>query len=160
MPVSDYTPTPSEVGALVRARTVDVGGNETGTFNENTRPKNTEVEELIQDTVQECYPFFGQDVPDSLGAEKDTLRKSAKRCIVFGVAALIELNYFPEQVGANRSPYKMYQERYEKMQKSVAKAISDVESGDEPGTDDEAQLALYDGFPVDEGGMVGWNSTW
>jgi hypothetical protein len=160
MPVSDYTPTPSEVGALVRARTVDDGGNETGMFTEQTRPTQAEVTELIQDTVQECYPMFGQDIPDALGNEKDVLRKSAKRCVVFGVAALIELNYFPEQVGANRSPYKMYQERYEKAQKAVAKAVSDIESGDEPGTDDEAQLALYDGFPVDEGGMVGWNSVW
>ncbi len=160
MPVSEYTPTPAEVGALVRARTVDSGGNETGTFTNLTRPNEAEVLSLIADTVQECYPYFGQTIPESLGEEKHALREAAKRCIAFGVAALIEISYFPEQVGANRSPYKMYQERFEKGQKAIQKAIADLEAGDEPGTDDNAQLAMYDGFPVDEGGMVGWNSVW
>jgi hypothetical protein len=160
MPVSEYTPTVAEVGALVRARTVDAGGNETGTFSNTTRPSEAEVLNLINDCVQECYSFFGQDIPDSLGEEKNALRNSAKRCVSFGAAALVELSYFPEQVGTNRSPYKMYQERYEKGHKVIAKSISDIEAGDEPGKDDESQLALYDGFPVDEGGMVGWNTVW
>jgi hypothetical protein len=160
VPISEYTPTPEQVATLVRARLTDGGGNEVGTFTDTTRPNSTQVEDLIGDTVRECYPFFGQDIPDSIGEEKDALRKSALRAVMFGVAALVEISYFPEQVGVNRSPYKEYQERYEKMQKSIGKAISDIASGDEPGTDDNSMQALSDGFPEDEGGMVGWNTRW
>jgi len=139
---------------------VDNGGNETGTFTNETRPTLAEVEGLISDTVQECYSCFGQDIPDSLGNEKSALRNSAKRIVAFGVGALIELSYFPEQVGANRSPYKMYQERYEKGRKQIEQAIADIRAGDEPGTDMNSPLALSDGFPTDQGGMVGWNTVW
>jgi len=160
MPVLDYTPTVKEVAAILHARTTSRGGGEAGTFTANTRPTQEQVEEVIKDIVQECYTSFGQDIPDSKGDEKDALRNAAKRVVAMGVAAEIEISYFPEQVATQRSPYKMYQERYQEGVKKISRAVADLESGAEPGTDDNAQLALSEGFPVDVGGMVGWDTLW
>lgn len=160
MPSSDYTPTTKEVATLLRARTTDAGSNELGIFTDATTPTDTQVEDQVADIVSEVYPLFGQDIPDTIGEEKDALRRSARRAVALGAAASIELSYFPEQVATGRSPYKMYQEKFEQAKKDIAKAISDLGAGDEPGTDEDSQLALSDGFPTDEGGMVGWGTRW
>lgn len=160
MPVSDYTPDPNDVAVLLRSRTGDSGGNEAGIFTDSTTPTRAQVESQIKDVVDEVYPKFGQDIPDALGSEKDALRRTAKRAVVLGAAALVEISFFPEQVATGRSPYKLHQERYEKAVKDVERGVADIAAGDEPGTDDNSQVALGDGFPVDEGGMVGWGTRW
>lgn len=162
MPVLDYTPTLKEVGSLVRSRTTDTGGNEIGTFNSNTTPNATQVTEIINDVVQELYAAgFGADIPDAPSTEDpEVLRTAAKRCAAYGAAALVELSHFPEQVATGRSPYKMYDERYQKAMKQVLKAIVEVQAGDIPGVDTDTVTTLSDGMPVDEGGLVGWNTVW
>lgn len=161
VPISDYTPTAREVGSLVRSRTTDGGGNEIGTFSDTTRPTNTQVSDLINEIVGDLYATFGSDIPDAPNSTDPTvLRKAAKRAAAYGAASMVELSFFPEQVATGRSPYKMYDEKYERAKMAVSKAISEVESGDTPGNDSNAGMAMFDGFPVDEGGMVGWNSVW
>ena len=161
MPISDYTPSLQEVGSLIRSRTTDKGGNEIGSFNSDTQPNATQVNENIQDVVQELYSVFGADIPDSPNTDDpDVLRRSALRCACYGAAALVELSHFPEQVAAGRSPYKAYDERYQQAMKRISKAISEIEAGGTPGNTSDSVTALYDGFPVDEGGMVGWGTRW
>lgn len=160
MPTSEYTPSPDDVAVLLRSRTTDAGSNEVGIFTDTTTPKREQVELQIKEVVDEVYPKFGQHIPDALGEEKNALRNAAKRAVTLGAAALIEISFFPEQVATGRSPYKLLQERFEKSVKDIEKGISDLASGDEPGTDDNSQVALFDGFPVDEGGFVGWGTTW
>jgi hypothetical protein len=160
VPVSDYTPTLAEVGSLISSRTYDSGGNEAGTFTPTTRPTNTQAQQVIEDAVAEVYPLFGQDIPDALGQEKDALRRNAKRAVAQCAAATIELTYWPEQVATGRSAYKMYLEKAKELIMTTSEAIRDILASDEPGVDDKTGTALFDGMPIDEGGVVGWMTRW
>lgn len=163
MPTSDYTPTVADVGALVRARTRNDQGQELGTFDPTTRPTDTEAASLIQDAVNEAYPVLGENIPDDPtpgpGGDPNALRTAAKRIVALRAAALVELSYFPEQVGRGVSPYQQYMDSFEKGLSRLQTAIAEVEAGDVPGEDAGSTLPSYD-FPVDAGGMVGWGSVW
>lgn len=158
MPTSEYTPTVADIGNLLRARTVDASGNEVGTFNADTEPTGDNVTALIADAVGEAYPVFGSDIPDAAGSEPDALRNAAKKAVAYRAAALTELTYFAEEVQRGTSPYEQYQSAWEENLNRVAKAIESG-GGDTPGGVG-GSMAVYDGFPVDEGGLVGWGTRW
>lgn len=98
-----YTPTVSQVGALLRARTKDTAGNEIGTFTEATRPTAEDVNELIQQAIDTVAVRAGEDVPPKMIPE-------TQRLVALRAAMLVELGYFGEQVTTGRSPYGMYKE--------------------------------------------------
>lgn len=156
MPISDYTPTVADVGALVRSRTRNDQGAEIGTFDATTRPTNTQVDSLIQDALNEAYPVFGEDIPDAPGTDPAALRKAATRIVALRAAALVELSYFPEQINMGRSAYAQYQNSFESGLTRVGKAIAEAGAGDEPGTSDD-YLGSIAGFP-DNAGIVGWTT--
>lgn len=160
MPTDEYTPTLENVGALVRTRTKDDQGVEIGTFNDKTIPTDAEVNELIAQAVEESFPVFGEDIPDSPGADKGILRRSARRLVALRAAALVEIVKAPEQVTRGTSPYQQYQDAWEKGLVRVGKAISEAGVGDIPGAQDDLLSAIDSGFPVDAGGMVGWGTAW
>lgn len=95
---ADWAPTVDDVGALLRARTKDRHGNELGTFTDDTRPTQYQVESIIERVAQ--------DIDDSVDAPlPQRLYGSARRLGTYMAACEVELGYFPEQVSTNRSPY-------------------------------------------------------
>lgn len=166
MPTSDYTPTVTEVAALLRARTRDSLGNEVGTFNANTSPTLAEAESIIATTVRSLSSVVGADIPnapDPDGAgDVDALRDSAQHLATLKAAMLIELSYYPEQIGTDRSPYNAYKGMYDQDLKGLLEAILEARGGGgEPGdaVGSASQLPSFY-FPPDDGGLIGWGTLW
>lgn len=140
MPVSDFTPATTDVGALMRARTKDDMGNELGNFTDATRPTGTEVAALITEAVGVIAAQTGADICD-----KADLRASAKNMATLYTAMLIELSYYPEQVPGDRSPFNNYKALYDdgipKLVESISELCTPEESPDSPAGD--ADLPLY-----------------
>lgn len=158
MPVTDWTPTPAEVGAQLRARTVDNVGNELGTFTDATRPTFDEVSQLIQQAIGEALVEHGDpDVPEDV--DPTQLYAAMKREVILTTAMEIELSYFPEQVAANRSPYEALRLQRDRQQVLVGKAVQELQSGGKVGEGDDARLPQWN-YPVQGNGMVGWGSRW
>jgi hypothetical protein len=93
-----WTPSVSDVGRKLRARTQDSNGNELGTFTTATRPTAIEVAAIIEEEVGAMTGFIGDDLPSHLWA-------LAHEAALARIAARVELEYWPEQVQLGRSPY-------------------------------------------------------
>lgn len=122
MPTSDWTPTVDDVGAILRARTKDVNGNEVGTFNTDTRPTGDEVTLLIPLGVSAVSNSVGADIP--MPCQVDARYLAALR-----VAMAVELSYFPEQIGTNRSPYNSLRDQFNDDLKRLSMCITNTNSG-------------------------------
>jgi hypothetical protein len=147
----DYLPTLSEVGALLRTRTVDTAGNELGTFSSGTHPTGDEALALLNQAARDVALHVGKDVPEAL--IEDT-----KELVKYRAAMLIELSFFPEQVSAQRSPYAQYKDLYDTGLPVLVEAISDVE-GDESDIEGVGAGMPHFSYPVDQGGLVGWKTV-
>lgn len=97
MPPPVWQPTVGEVGALLRARTVDANGVEVGTFGPTTRPTAAAVETLVVLAVGQIQGEIGPDIPA-------VLHDQARHCAILGAAVLIERSYWPEQQDDSRTP--------------------------------------------------------
>lgn len=128
MPISDYTPTIAQVGALLRARTKDRYGNEVGTFTDSTRPTAETATELIQEAVEELGLNIGYDLPDAKGNDKDAVRKSALRVATILSGMNIEMSLFPDSVDrANgQSTYAALERRYNRLFPLLLSAIEEA----------------------------------
>lgn len=151
MPVSDYTPTVAQVGALLRARTKDTGGNELGTFTSATRPTDTEVNLLIAQAAGTLSTKAGDDIPAALFDE-------ASQLAAIRAAMLVELSYFPEQIMTGRSTYPQLQELWiegfgsedGKKKGSLIQAITSAESSGGQVLPEEPGMVQYT-FPPSSG---------
>ena len=124
MPSSDYEPTIDEIGARMFARTLDSStGKRTGTFSATTTPSATAVGALIEDALAVVEAAVGQDLDGAF-------LKSAKTCVIWHTAMLIELSYFPESTEEGDSAYKSYEARYEDALKHLKEAINVDRPGD------------------------------
>jgi hypothetical protein len=94
-----WRPTVDDVAALLRARTKDASGNEIGTFNEETRPTDAEVEQLITNGCAKVASLATWYVPGDAQPEASHLAALVTACEV-------ELSYFPEQVRSDRSGFQ------------------------------------------------------
>lgn len=94
----DWTPAVSDVGLRLIGRTRMPNGALAGTFNQQTTPTDTTVQQIIQQQVRLLAPQMG-DVPDALA-------DSATALLALKAAMVVEQSYFIEQVGADLSPYK------------------------------------------------------
>jgi hypothetical protein len=116
----DWRPALVEVGALVRARTKSkMGGPPLGTFTDNTLPKGEEVEALISYATSSVASRIG------LSPCTDALKSRARGMAALYTAMLIELSYFPEQVGSDRSPYAKYKELYDDGMGALTEAVAE-----------------------------------
>lgn len=151
-----YTPTVGQVGALLRARTLDSSGNELGTFTKETRPTHQEVDRLARAAANKLSTYAGDVIPEDLLGEATDL--AALR-----TAMMIELGYFPEQVVAGRSPYAQWKELWDEavgtptapgsFVVAVQNAVED-ETVDVGGGSGEPHFA----FPENKGGLIGWET--
>lgn len=154
MPASDYTPTVAAVGAILRARTKDVDGNEAGTFNDDTRPTGAQVTSIITTAVQDVEDFVGSEIDEEL-------YDNAASAATYRAAMLVELSYFPESVGNNdKSMYDRLKDLWEEKIKALKEAVAQASAGDEFGAVEDIIGPAYE-FPEDDDtypGMVGWQS--
>jgi hypothetical protein len=124
MPSSDYKPPIADIGARMYARTLDSNGNRrTGTFSSTTLPTATAVGTLIEDALTTVEAAIGQDIDGAF-------LNSAKTCVIYNTAMLIELSYFPESTDSGDSAYKAYEQRYEDSLKHLKEALTMDRPGD------------------------------
>jgi hypothetical protein len=123
MPSSDYKPSIAEIGARMYARTLNKDGARTGTFTATTLPTATDVAALLEDALATVEAAVGADL------DGDFL-KSARTCVIYNCAMLIELSYFPESSESGDSAYKAYEQRYEDTLKHLREAIEQDRPGD------------------------------
>lgn len=146
MPASDWTPEVADVGALLRARTKDVNGNELGTFTDDTRPTTAEVERLIVQAQSTLVGEFGGDELLPLYIE------TAKELVVKKAAMKVELSFYPEQVASNRSPYTQLKDEVDdelrrlRGQKIIITTEAAVDEGDPDYSFPPPKLRLRTGF--------------
>jgi hypothetical protein len=134
MEAPDWMPEPDQVAAVLRARTRGRGSigaasaAEQGSFTATTRPTAAQVGELIElATTELCGRFAGRS-PCT-----DVLRGAAQVAAVYRAAQLVELSYFPEQVGAAGGAYAALGELWTE---AAAAVTAGVEAGcplDAPG---------------------------
>jgi hypothetical protein len=159
----DY-PTVDDVGGILRARTQDSSDDEIGTFNDETRPTQEQVERLIVQAGTTVYSATGS-LDELTCSLADNIQTSAKYWVSLLTAMLVELSYFPEQVRSDRSAYAFYKELWDDETtgfRSLLDAVSECKAGEvEPDTPGDAGSFIADpswSFPVDLGGMVGWQT--
>jgi hypothetical protein len=146
-------PTVADVASKVRARTRVKGGGQAGTFNTKTNPTADDVEALIDEALDEVLGKVRE--PE---AATDYERR-VRGAVALYTAILIELSYYPEQVGSGKSPAATYQALYASRIKAL---IAEGETGEvqgEGGTADSPADAAWT-FPVGVGGLIGWRSRW
>jgi hypothetical protein len=114
---SDWAPAVSEVGNVLRARTRDTNGNEVGTFTDKTRPTDVQVEVLINKAVSDVALRTGSDLPTQVWSD-------AKGVATTRAAMLVELGYFPEQVGTSRSIYPQLKDMWTQDLKDLITAVT------------------------------------
>lgn len=156
--------TPDDVAALLRARTQDDTDVEVGQWSANTRPTLAEVERILS----MCQPMvLGQtgSLDNLMCDTADDVRAQAATAVALLGAMFVELSYFPEQVASNRSAYEQYAALWQTMMPQLVAAVAECAAGvvePDPGIGDGATSvpAASWGFPVDCGGMVGWQTRW
>jgi len=136
-----FTPTVSEVAAILRARTKDTFGNEVGTFNSNTRPTGNEVLLLIEKAQSFVLSRADDDIPEG-GWD------IARDLISLGAAMLVEMSYFSEQVGTDRTAYEEMERMFDKQWDALIGAIEREKAEVVDGADAPPNIAF--GFPTAE----------
>lgn len=152
-------PTVDDVGALLRARTQDTHDDELGTFTADTRPTAEQAEAIIVQASSAVLARTGKLDDNLKCGSADDIRTNAKYMITLLAAMLIELSYFPEQVNSDRSPYGQYRDLYNDGMTALLDAVKECIDG-EVVPDDGGSYGPSFSFPVDAGGMVGWQTRW
>jgi hypothetical protein len=135
----DYVPNVREVAALIRSRTKTDMGQEIGTFNDNTRPTDDEVIELINQATADAMGDLDYDIPEEAWA-------TVRALIVIGAAMRVEISYFPELNSSVNSPYDRLERLYNAQLKRVEKAV-ERETTEETTGDERAVGTVAFGFP-------------
>lgn len=136
-------PTLAEVGSKLRSRTKVAGGGEVGTFTQNTRPTDDEVEDLIEDALADVLGKI------QLPTSGSNYEKRARAATALYAAVLVELSYFPEAVGSGKSAAPNYEKLYESRIKAlIAEGETGIPQGE--GTSDSPADPAW-AFPVTGG---------
>jgi hypothetical protein len=159
----DVTDLPSvdDLGALLRARTQDSNDQELGTFTDDTRPTDIEVNRIIAQAASVVFGATGSLV-DLECDIADQVKESAKYLISLLAACLIELSYFPEQVRSDRSGFQGYYDIFtgDMGMKALLDSVAECRGGQvEPDAPGQPPNASWE-FPIDLGGLVGWQTKW
>jgi hypothetical protein len=153
----DWSPTVADIGALLRARTVDDTEQEVGTFNDTTRPTEAQVLSLIAMNSAVVGTRLGATEETDLCTEE--LKGSATEMAALRTAMQIELSYFPEQVAGNKSPYDRFKELYDEGMTSLSERVAqECGGGEGVGGEGEVPGAVSGDFgPYDS---VGRDTIW
>jgi hypothetical protein len=107
-----------DVASLLRARTKDDSGNEVGNFNADTRPTDSEVEDLIAQAAAMVAAVANGDVPSRLVP-------FGQNVVALRTAMMVELTYWPEQVQRENSPYQHLREMFVDALEAFKVALAD-----------------------------------
>lgn len=153
-------PTVDDIGALLRARTQDVNDEELGTFTTDTRPTDTEVERIIKQAASVVYGATG-DLSGLTCSSADDIKEGALYNVTLLACCLVELSYFPEQVRSDRSAFQGYYDILtgDMGMKALLDAVQECRGGEVEPDGSGPNRASWD-FPVDLGGLVGWQTMW
>jgi hypothetical protein len=101
--------------------------------------------------VQIVENAIGSDIPDSLWDNASTL-------VAWKTASLVEATYYSEQIRTDRSPYEIYKTLFSEGLPALEGAVAAADAGEDLGISGGGNMPSY-GFPEDEGGMVGWGTS-
>lgn len=169
-PLVVWPATPDDVAALLRARTQDDTDVEVGHWTDTTRPTQAEVERLLAMAQAIVLGQTGPLTPEVLVCVSvDDIMTQAATVVALLAAMLVELSYFPEQVQSTRSAYEQYRDLFwgpdgksgmvGDLVASVAECVAGGVEPDPEVADASVPPAAW-AFPVDGGGMVGWQTRW
>jgi hypothetical protein len=102
----------SDVEAMLWARTFDDNGEETGVFSADTRPTDTQVNNLLAQSRRRINVILGGADPTTLDP---ALCDGAKNLIVLDTCCRIEKSLFPEQTSGNynQSAYAQLRQEFQ-----------------------------------------------
>lgn len=96
--LSPYAPTVGDVASILRARTIENGGNPIDTFTDQTNPTAQQVQQTIILFAPLVLARLGR--LDNLGcANSEDLRAAATSVAAQRVALEVEASYWPEEIG-------------------------------------------------------------
>lgn len=145
----DWTPTVAEVAAYIRARTKVSGGKEVGTFTENTRPTQIEVELLIGQAVDHVSAAIGGDPCN------EQLKRSARVAAALYTAVLVEVSYFPETSAQSGSSAVRLEALFNARLKSLTSAVAEQCGGQGEGDSGGSSGSLAAGSFSDGYALIG-----
>jgi len=160
-PIPDYWPSPTDVAALLRARTQDDTDVEVGDWTDTTRPTRDQVDDLIARAAALVSTRTGS--LDGLPCKNaDDIRSAAGYTIAIQTAMLIELSYYPEQVDTPRSAYEHYRDLFTQLIDELLRGIESCWASGDDGAPvpDDAPASPSWFFMPDCGGLVGWRTRW
>lgn len=141
-PNAGFLPPVNDVADLLRARTKDNLGNEIGTFTENTRPTSMDVMQMIEKASNGVTAWLDYDIPEEMYEQTRTL-------VTIGAAMLVELSYFPEQVGTDRTAYDELKALYDQGLLALQAALAREQAEEMEGTEFTSGNVRF-GFPYAE----------
>jgi hypothetical protein len=95
--LSPYAPTVGDIAAVLRARTVELGGFRVNAFTDQTSPTAQEVQQLIALHAPLMLARLGR-LDDLHCANAEDLRAAATSVIAQRVALEVEASYWPEEI--------------------------------------------------------------
>lgn len=153
MPTSDWMPVVADVGNRLRARTKDTNGNEVGTFTADTRPTDQQCQALVLRATADVAMRVGAELPSAVWDD-------ARSVASVRAAMLVEMSYFPEQIGTANSPYAQLKALYDDDIKSLILAV-EAAGGDVIGNDPGAPLPPQGSFPMTgDPYIIGRGTAW
>jgi hypothetical protein len=141
-PNAGFLPSVSDVADLLRARTKDNLGNEIGTFTEDTRPTSMDVLHMIEKASNGVTSWLDYDIPEEMYEQTRVL-------VTVGAAMLVELSYFPEQVGTDRTAYDELKALYDQGLEALKAALAREQAEEMEGTEFTSGNVRF-GFPYAE----------
>lgn len=155
MPAPAWAPTTADVGSILHARTTEVGTGETlGDFGPTTIPTGVQVDGIIERAAAEVVAAVG-----AIPAPTATIdaQATAKTAVTYLAGMMVELSFFPNQVGDDNDVYARLEARFNNLMATLAAQIADVISASTAEVDDSgaATNMAVGGFP----GLVGTTLT-
>lgn len=140
-PTGGIYPSVDEVAALIRTRTKSVVGNEVGTFDDDTRPTQGQVESIIAQASNHVSSRLGGELCQN--AVDQGLETRVRNSAALYAAMLIELSYFPEQVNNNVSPYAQYKDLFDSDMKELSEEVSEACGGQGSGDNGKGSMPAF-----------------
>ncbi len=138
MAAPSWAPTIAQVGAILNARTRQEGtGALLGTFTTETVPTATQVDSLIENACN--------DVLAEVGTIPTELEANAGSVAAWGTAMIVELSFYPSQVGDDNDIYAALEKQYNTRLMRLKEAAKDYNAVQ---TDGIGEASFADsGFP-------------
>lgn len=116
-----WRPSLGDVAALLPRRTKDSNGAQPGTFTENTEP----TDEQVQTIISLASGHIASRVGETGDLCTPALTSRARGMTALYAAMLVELTFFAEQVGTNRSPYPQLKVLFDDGMKALVEGVAE-----------------------------------